>query len=639
MADGPKNVASVHRLTPTQEGILFHASAAGADAAVYVQQFSATLVTSGALDEARFERAWQAVVDRHPALRTQLNWRKREDPLQVVRASVDAPVRWLADADDFAAFVEADRAVPVDLERAPAHRVAVQRDERGARLLWTFHHALLDGWSMRLVLTDLCAAYGGAVLAPAPATHGAYVDWLLERQRAPDAALAFWRDALAGVDERCTLAWPDAGGAPATLSRALDAEATRALGEFARTRRATLSSVLRVAWAAVLARHVGTRDVVFGTTVSGRSAPVTGIETGVGMFVSTIPVRVRLGGTVERLLAAAQADAVDAVEHEWLPLATIQSEASDVEEGELFDALLVVENHAEEADPEGAALRLVDRRFVEQSHYGVALLAVPGEQLELACVVDGAVADARGAARLAEDTLRVLRALPSMGPGATADDLLDAATDAWDGKRAAAASLGPAAREEPAVDVLGAVEAAARTAPDAPALVSSDDEVSYAELLARADGFAAWLGAESVSAGETVLLALPRGPDAICAMLGCLRAGVVYAPVAHDAGAEHVERMRTAAGARLVVRACTRVEGTPPRGSTDADALAYVLFTSGTTGEPKGVEITRGALARSNRARFDHYGAGPGAFLLVSPLHFDSSVAGIWWTLAAGGAL
>ncbi|MEO0661950.1 MAG: condensation domain-containing protein, partial [Planctomycetota bacterium] len=299
MADGPKNVASVHRLTPTQEGILFHASAAGADAAVYVQQFSATLVTSGALDEARFERAWQAVVDRHPALRTQLNWRKREDPLQVVRACVDAPVRGLADADDFAAFVEADRAVPVDLERAPAHRVAVQRDERGARLLWTFHHALLDGWSMRLVLTDLCAAYGGAVLAPAPATHGAYVDWLLERQRAPDAALAFWRDALAGVDERCTLAWPDAGGAPATLSRALDAEATRALGEFARTRRATLSSVLRVAWAAVLARHVGTRDVVFGTTVSGRSAPVTGIETGVGMFVSTVPPRRTRTGIVD----------------------------------------------------------------------------------------------------------------------------------------------------------------------------------------------------------------------------------------------------------------------------------------------------------------------------------------------------
>ncbi|MEL6716892.1 MAG: condensation domain-containing protein, partial [Planctomycetota bacterium] len=246
MAAGPKNVASVHRLTPTQEGILFHASAAGTSAAVYVQQFTATLEAPGGLDSERFERAWQAVVDRHPALRTQLNWRKREDPLQVVRASVEAPVRWLSASDDFDAFVAADRAAPVDLERAPAHRVAVQRDGRSARLLWTFHHALLDGWSMRLVLADLCAAYGGAVLEPASATQGAYVDWLLERQRSPDAALAFWRDALAGVEERCAIAWADAGSAPATVTRALDAEATRALGEFARTRRATLSSVLRV---------------------------------------------------------------------------------------------------------------------------------------------------------------------------------------------------------------------------------------------------------------------------------------------------------------------------------------------------------------------------------------------------------
>ncbi len=666
----PSNVESIHRLTSTQEGILFHAVQDEASG-LYLQQFSAVL--TGSLELDRFRSAWVETVARHPALRALFTWKKRPQPLQVVQRVVELPLEvledpsLLEDGPELDAFLARDRARGLALETAPLMRVTVVPGPRARhRLVWTFHHIALDGWSMRVVLREVlqrCA--GQAPSGPAPSLEG-FIQWLSAQSESD--ALRFWGERLDGFDEptRLTLAPPSRASQGVenthpTHEAVLPADSTAKLTQATRKARVTLNTVLRAAWALTLARYSNTDDVVFGATVSGRPPEIPGVEGLVGMFIHTIPVRARIdrGQGFVQWCAELQRDQLDALPFETAPLAAIQR-CSDVAPGTpLFESILVIENHAVGEPSETDTIQIEGARYLERSHYPLALLVVPGAELELILVRDSSKVTGEAADALLAFTRRTL--LKFMGDAACTVKELAAPND--EDLRAVEALFAAAPPTErgsktggAAIDVIERFERAATQTPTAIALRCPDAaeaSTTYAELEAQSRRLALGLKDLGVSAGDLVGVRLPRGQGAIATILGVMRCGAAYVPIDPAAPEGRVRAIQESIDMRVVIGidgvdtrhlealGGSAVAGLPDSAPANAaeSPLAYVLFTSGSTGTPKGVEITREALARSTHARTEFYGEDPERFLLLSPLHFDSSVAGLFWTLGSGGTL
>ncbi|HLL46198.1 MAG TPA: condensation domain-containing protein, partial [Longimicrobiaceae bacterium] len=433
-----RGIEDVYPLSPLQEGMLFH-SLYAPGSGVYVGQFG--FVLDGPLDAPALERAWHAAMARHEALRAGFAWDGLPRPLQVVRRGAELPFRvedWRGlDAagrrERLERCLEADRAAGFDPARAPLTRLALFRlGEAEHQLVWTHHHLILDGWSLSLLLRDVLAAYAALVRGESPqgARGGRYRDYVawLERQDRSRAE-RYWREALAGFGAPTPL--PAAGAVrPAGEERGqgvaallLSAERTHALRERAREWGVTMSTLLQGAWGLLLARYAGADDVVFGATVSGRPAELAGVEETVGLFINTLPVRVRPAGgaTLREWLRELQAEQVEAREHGYAPLVEVQG-WSEVPAGEpLFESVVVFENYpVDQALAEAASLpgglRVRGSFAREQASYPLGLAAQATAQLAMEVRYHLARIEADAAERLSGHLEAVLEAMAA-GPG------------------------------------------------------------------------------------------------------------------------------------------------------------------------------------------------------------------------------
>ena len=389
-----RNLEDIYPLSPLQEGILFH-SLYAPESGVYVEQLSCAL--TGPLDAAAFARAWERVIERHAVLRTAFVWKSQKRPLQAVQREVALPLSsedWsdLAAGERearFAGFLAEDRKQGFEAARAPLLRIALLRFGAGEhRLVWTFHHLLLDGWSLPLVLSEVLLFYaafaagaggaaseGGRDLAlPAPRRYRDYITWV-ERQDLA-AAETFFRRELAGFTEptEVDLPRPPASEAaptpedPDDCKLTLGSEPYARLSELARRHRLTLNTLLQGAWAALLGRYLGRHagerrsadDVVFGTTVSGRGIPLAGIESMIGLFINTLPVRARLDPQAEvgAWLAGLQESQLARQAFETTPLPRIQGWSELPPGTPLAASLFVFENYPQPVLPKDCSLAL-----------------------------------------------------------------------------------------------------------------------------------------------------------------------------------------------------------------------------------------------------------------------------------------
>lgn len=419
-----KNIADLFPLSPMQQALLFHSVHAGTPDPGFLQ-LRGTL--RGMLEVETYARAWQQVIDRHPALRTSVHWRDLEKPLQVVFREVHLP--WAqedwralpvaAQQARLEAYLAADRQRGFDLSQVPALRLALfQAAEDRWHFVWSCHHVLLDGWSGALVLEEVAACYealrGGTDAGlPAARPYRDYVAWL-QRQDAREAE-AFWREALAGVQAPTPLPFdtPAAGGARVDRSReaVLDRTSTAALERFARQNRLTLGTLVQGAWALLLGLHSGEEDVVFGTTVSGRTADVPGIASMVGLFINTLPVRVRVArdASLRDVLAALQDHQAAVSRYEHTPPAQVQAWSGVPGHRRLFESLLVFENFPWNVSKPSRAgtLQVEDFSGDVTTNYPLTLVVAPGEGLSLQVRYDGR----RFTAERVDEMLRSLRLL------------------------------------------------------------------------------------------------------------------------------------------------------------------------------------------------------------------------------------
>ncbi|HEY9242658.1 MAG TPA: amino acid adenylation domain-containing protein, partial [Streptosporangiaceae bacterium] len=679
---GRRDVEDVFPLTALQAGMMFH-SLSAPESGVYVEQSGVDF--TGGFDAEAFAAAWQQLAGRHAVLRSSVAWQQGlGEPLQVVYRQVPVPVSWhdwreIEDLDRYyAGFLARDRAAGFDLGRAPLMRLAVARVGADAwRVTWTFHHLILDGWSIPVVLGEVLALYRQAVegtaagLAP-PRPYRDYVAWL----RGQDAAAAgeYWRGYLAGFTEPTPLvisrpAGPDERGRGVGVHRVtVSAPASQALADAARAHRVTASTVLQAAWGLLLGRYADSSDVVFGVTSSGRSVPLDGMDTMVGCFINTLPARVRWDDTepVTAVWGRLQDEQLQARQFEHTPLPAVQRHSQVPPGTALFDSLLVYENYPVDTALAALAGPVTATPVViaEQTNYPLTVIAVPGPGgLALSLSYDPACIDPAAVERLAGHLTGLLEQIAA-DPQAPAGSLSvlgererEQVLGQWNDTGAVLAGAGQAAT------LAGLFEVAADRVPDAAAVVAADGELSYRELDERASRLAHYLRELGAGPGTVSGVCLERGTDMIVAVLAVLKAGGAYLPL--DAGypADRLGYMLADSGAALVVTH-SGLDGRLPAGQArrvrvdelgpvlaahpatrpvpaagPAD-LAYIIYTSGSTGRPKGVMIEHRSAVNFVCWAGEFFTAEDLArVLFATSLCFDLSVFEIFGPLAHGGAV
>ncbi|MDX2392694.1 amino acid adenylation domain-containing protein [Streptomyces sp. DK15] len=677
-ADGIGELLDVVPATPLQEGFFFHAVMDRDGADGYAVQDTVEL--GGDVDPEALRAAVQRLLDRHPLLRAAFRQHPDGPVVQVIGADVAVPWAFTdlsgQDADrQRAAVLEtaaAERDRGFDLGAPPLMRAALVRlGAERSLLILTMHHIIVDGWSVSLVMRELLDGYRPGVPAADTAvdpTYRAYTGWLAGREREP--ARDAWRDALAGLDATDGLpyrAGETAGAGSGRITVELSAARTEALTARTRGLGLTLAAVVQGAFGLVLADVLGAQDLVIGTTVSGRQAPVEGIESLVGLLINTVPAR--LGARPEQSLAevltAFQDGQAELLDHQHLGLAEIQRA---VGRGDLFDALVVVENlpdAGDVSDPQGL-VRILGSEIDDSVHYPLALTVMPGETIRLQLDHDPARLDARAAARFADRLLALLEQVTT-DPELPVGRISTRSAAELDGTLA---TLAGAERRLPAGTVHGAFEEQARRTPDAVALVDEAGRTSYAELDARAEALARRLAARGVAAESVVAVAVPRSAASLIALLAVMKAGAAYLPVDVDYPADRVRHMLSDSGARTVVTtgpalaklpaldAVTpvRIDEADAEAGTDVDAgtasaaaalapvdpdgAAYVIYTSGSTGLPKGVVVPHQAVVGQLAWTAEEFGFGPGERVLHQySTSFDPSVQEIFVPLITGGTV
>ncbi|WP_406200670.1 amino acid adenylation domain-containing protein [Kitasatospora sp. NBC_01560] len=645
MTEAKPRIESILPLSPLQQGLLFHAQYDTRGPDVYTMQLALD-IAGGGLDVDALRGACAALLRRHAGLRAGFRHRKNGEPVQLIPFEV-APdftvvdlggrpaAAWERAAGEIAAE---DRGRRFDLTRPPLIRFTLlSGDDDRHRFLITAHHILIDGWSRALLIGELFELYGllrrgsDENALPAVTPYRDYLAWVAGQDR--EAGEAAWRQVLDGLEEPTLLAAPDPSReplAPVSTRVELPAAATAALTGWARRLGVTVNTVVQAAWAITLGRLTGRDDVVFGGTVSGRPPQLPGVESMIGLFINTLPVRVTLDPAepVRALLERLQDQQAALMDHQYLGLGDVQRLAPGG--GELFDTLLVFENYP--VDTEGlrrsaGGLGVVDGHSHEGTHYPLSLLAHVGDVLALELshrpdVLDRAAAEAVGA-----DVLRLLTALP--GAGETPVGRLELLTA--EDRALVLGRWNDTAHEGALLPLPTLFRQTADRFPDAVAVEYAGESLTYRELDAAANRLARLLVARGAGPERIVALALPRSVGLVVALWAVLKSGAAYLPV--DAGypADRIAHMLgDAAPALVLTDAATRpvIEAAAPGAAplllllddpataaaladrpagevTDADRTAplsplspaYVIYTSGSTGRPKGVVMPGAPLA------------------------------------------
>lgn len=642
-------IADLYPLGPSQQGILLYSLLAPGSEA-YFQQLSCTF--AGDLDPAAFRTAWERLVARHSVLRTALAWEGGERPLQVVVPRVALPwqeLDWraLSPGEQTARLPElfaADRRRGLDLAAAPLFRLTlVHLGDGRCHFLWSYHHTLLDGWSVPVLLGELSTCYDAACRGREPELPPAtpyrdYIAWWLAQDQG--AAEAYWRHRLAGFttptglpfDRRPEVSLAGFGATRGASARLSEVETSR-LRDFARRHQLTLNTLVQGAWGLLLGRLAQRRDVLFGAVSSGRPPSLPGVETMIGLFIATLPVRLSLdvGAPVVSWLAALQGDRLADHRFEHAPLAEIQSWSELAGRQSLFSSLLVFENYPFEATAAEWSRRvsLADGQVFERTSYPLTVFVWPGRELLFGVSFELEHFEDSTIRRLVGQLTGLLNALAT-ADGSRLGELPWLAAgerhqllNEWND--AALPAFGPAHLE---------LAARANSTPDAIAAVAADELLSYQGLLAASRHLGGRLRRAGAEPDRPIPLLAPRGLDFLVAVFGAWWAGAAYLPLDTESPAARLGELIATSGARLaLVSHCQReamagalatlgpacqprcleladepaaiAAGPEPelRVLGTADQLAYVIFTSGSTGRPKGAMLTHRGMSNHLTAK------------------------------------
>jgi non-ribosomal peptide synthetase component F/aryl carrier-like protein len=678
--DNRKNIEDIYPLSPTQQGMLFHTLYAP-QSGVYVAQISCTF--SNSLNVSLLKKAWRLVIERHPVLRTSFHWERRDQPFQVVYRSVNLPweqydwrgVSSTEQQELLKNFLKGDRQRDFDINKPPLMRLTlIQLAKDNYQFVWSKHHLILDGWSTAIVFKDVFDTYSalhqGQDLPSLPSRpYGNYIAWL--RQQDLSQAEAFWRRTLKGFTTPTPLRVDRNSGGSHSGQEDQDEQqiqlseaTTSTLKALAQHYQLTLNTLVQGAFALLLSRYSGEEDILFGATSSGRPADLGGVENMVGVFINTLPVRVRV--TPEDFLLPwlkkLQAQQIEARQYEYSPLVEVQA-WSDVPRGmPLFESILVFENYPVDSSlaQHSENLDIREIRFVESINYPLTAVVGSGSELSLNIWYDCRRFEAATITRMLGHFQTLLEGMVA-NPDQRLKDL-QLLTQAerhqllveWNGTQANY-SQGQCIHQ--------LFEAQVEQTPDAVAVVFEAEHLTYRELNVRANQLAHYL--QKLGVGPEVLVGIyvERSLDLVVGILGILKAGGAYLPLDLAYPPERLAFILQDARMPILLTQQPLVKGLPEyqtqvvcldtdwesisqeslensiSQSTDEN-LAYVIYTSGSTGQPKGVLVNHANVTRLFAATQSwFYFNQQDVWTLFHSIAFDFSVWELWGALLHSGKL
>nr|WP_256980682.1 non-ribosomal peptide synthase/polyketide synthase [Rhodococcus sp. 14-1411-2a] len=668
-------VADIWSLAPLQSGLLFHTMLAEHSLDVYTMQVVLNL--AGAVDTERLRGAAAALLDRYENLRTAFVQNDDGTSVQLVLDHVDLPwsevdIRDTAPEERVAALARIrsdEQARHFDVTAPPLVRFLLVRladDEYS--LVLTNHHLVVDGWSMPLLMKDLLflyAVHGDQQHLPRVRSYRSFLVWLAGQDA--EASRRVWAGALEGLGEPTLLAPSEPGreisAKAGRVSVVVDESTTAALVALGAKLGVTVNTFVQAAWGLLLARMTSRNDIVFGATVSGRPADLTGVESMVGLFINTLPVRVRFepGESIETVLSRLQAEQADLLAHHYLGLAEIQRIAGS---GELFDTLTVFESYPVDEAGLTEQASSIDNMSVtgveveDATHYPLTVMIVADSRIHLTLKYLTDLFDSDVVDSLAARLTTIIESFVADPASAVGDiDLLDPVE-----RRQVLVEWNDTAHEiDTDTTLVGLFADQARRTPDRRALVFGDEELTYAQFSDRVDRVAHELRRHGVRSGTYVAIAMRRSIEMMVGIYAVQAAGAAYVPVDPEQPAERVEYILDTADPVLVLvdeRDEIVVPGTVPvldigaAGNSDRASepnvlvpphpsdTAYVIFTSGSTGRPKGVGVPHSAIVNRLLWMQGQYGLDEfDVVLQKTPITFDVSVWELFWPLQIGATL
>ncbi|WP_311971042.1 non-ribosomal peptide synthase/polyketide synthase [Pseudomonas baltica] len=646
-----KAIEDVFPLTPMQEGLLLH-TLLEPGTGIYFMQDRYTI--DSALDVERFERAWRAVVARHEALRASFSWNAGEQMLQVIHRGDGDGVEFL----DWSALpaeghqarlqqlLEAERLAGFALlERPPLRLRLIRLAPEQHWFIMSNHHILIDAWCRSILMGDFMVIYqaleqGVDAQLSTPPRYREFIAWL--HHQGLESSQRYWRETLAGF-ARPTLIPSDrpilhdnGGMQVGDVYRRLQPEQGARLRELAQRHQLTVNTFAQAAWALVLRRYSGERDVLFGVTVAGRPASLPQMQECVGLFINSIPLRVRMPDVGQPLRVRGWLQQLfernlELREHEHLPLVSIQA-CSELPKGQpLFDSLFVFENAPVDATVLQGAQGLNARSESGRTHtnYPLTVVCYPGDDLGLHLSYDRRFFDVATVERLLGEFQRLLLALVD----GFEQDLAALPLLAADEHCFLTEECNQSARDYPLQQgYVPLFEAQVAAHPERIVAVCAGEQWQYAELDRYANRLGQALLAAGVRPDQPVALLAERGLPLLGMIVGSLKAGAGYVPLDPAHPPQRLARiLEVSAAPVLVCSAACRVQaeqlldelscaGRPrllvwdevqegggevaaPGIAVTGQHLAYVIYTSGSTGVPKGVAVHQAGMLNNQLSK------------------------------------
>ncbi|MBY8914329.1 amino acid adenylation domain-containing protein [Bacillus sp. YC2] len=675
--DKTKNIQNIYPLSRMQEGMLFH-SFLQEEGAAYIEQSVFTI--KGRLRLDLFQQSIQSVISRHDIFRTVFlpHVAQLAGPRQVVLQERtfrlhDEDISTLTEAEQnsyISRFKECDRLKGFDLQKDMLMRVSLLKT--GAEeyvCVWSHHHILMDGWCLGIVLQEFMHIYqaidsGRPVSLPHVKPYSAYISWLTDQDN--DEASDYWKRYLAGCNTPAGL--PKISSRPAEkgyrkkeLMFSLDQELTDKLKTAAKEQGATLATLMQTVWGLMLQRYNRTDDVVFGAVVSGRPSVIPGVEKMIGLFINTVPVRIKTSGeTFKELLRRCQKEMLDTEAFSFHPLADIQSHT--VLKQDLIDHIIVFENYPLQQQMEDsenmtdAPFRIENVKVSEQSGYNFNLVIAPGDELIIKFSYNANVYDDLWMERVKGHLQEALRC-------AASNPDVPAARLSMLGQEERSKIIGEfndtKTSYEKDKSIIDLFCSQAEKTPDHQALQAGSLTMTYRELNEQSTAFARTLQENGLAPQGIAGILAERSPEFIISVLAVLKAGGTYLPLDADLPPERISDMLKESGAQILAvqkGIKTNIDFSQnvliPDGketqtasvrdlnvNTAPDDLAYIMYTSGSTGKPKGVMISHRNVV-SLVSNSNYTSAGPkDRLILTGSIGFDAVTFEMFGALLNGACL
>lgn len=684
-----------YSLSPLQKGMLFH-DLETPNSGVYIQQI--VLTVSEFVDGSHLRNAWQQVLDRHSALRTSFHCQFDAPPFQHVHPDIALPWQehdWShlpmrRQETELATLLTCERQRGFDLSKAPLLRlILVKLGKRDFRLVWTFHHILVDGRSRLFLLQEAFARYqahknGNGVAFPETLPYSDYLSWLEEQD--VERSRPFWKELLEGysgttpLNLGCQLSDSCLQLGHRVEEVRLSPSATQSLKGFATLNDLTLNTLVQTAWGILLSRYSREGDVLFGNTRACRRSTVAGAESMIGLLINTVPVRLTIGAHTSVLdcLKAIRAQGLAVREVEHTPLALIQSWTNVPAGSSLFETLVVFEHAHLETQLRKLGNEWCTRslEIYQQTHYPLTLEAYGDESLLLRIEYEPSRFDRPTVQRMLGHLTNLLSEMVSR-PDAHPTEL-NMLTQEEEQELLVVHNQPTTLRRHCHIPADGSstihemFEEQVQRTPQAVSVTSDGASFTYEELNARANQIATPLRRLGVGPDVIVGLYLDRSIDLLVGLLAVLKAGGAYLPIDLSYPPERMAFMLEDAGTSVLLTqthllpklpesrstvVCIDTQSVmPPRSNRSdnsastpvspksavagPDNLAYVIYTSGSTGTPKGVLVTHRNVLRlfSSTAQWFNFSQRD-VFSLFHSYAFDFSVWEIWGALLHGGKL